>query len=60
MIVEAAQTAEALAILRPHGTWRLLSVDAATGTLTAYAAESHLVQGMAEIVRYLTGYTSRG
>ncbi|MCX6032774.1 MAG: hypothetical protein NT169_26255 [Chloroflexi bacterium] len=59
VIVDAARTAEALALLQSHPAWRLLSVDAATGTLTTYAAQSHLVQGMDEIVRYLTGYTSR-
>jgi hypothetical protein len=55
VIVDAARTAEALALLRPHLAWRLLSVDAATGTLTAYAAQSHLVHEVEEIVRYLTG-----
>jgi len=53
VIVDAARTAEALALLRPHPAWRLLSVDAATGTLTAYAAQSHLVHEVQEIVRYL-------
>ena len=55
VIVDAAHTAEALALLRPHPAWRLLSVDATTGTLTAYAAQSYLVQEVEEIVRYLTG-----
>ncbi len=59
VIADAAQTAEALALLRPHPAWRLLSVDAATGTLTTYAAQSHLVHEVEEIVRYLTEYTSR-
>ncbi len=53
VIVDAGQTDEALARLRPHPAWRLLSVDAATGTLTAYAAQSQPVQEVEEIVRYL-------
>lgn len=53
VIVDASQTDAALARLRPHPAWRLLSVDAATGRLTAYAAQSHLVQEVAEIARYL-------
>lgn len=53
VIVDAGQTNEALARLRPHPAWRLFSMDAATGTLTAYAAQSHLVQEVAEIARYV-------
>jgi len=53
VIVDTARTAEALALLRPHPAWRLVSVDAATGTLNTYAAQSHLVHEMEEIVRYL-------
>jgi hypothetical protein len=49
VIVEAAQVGEALARLRPCLAWRLFGVDTATGTLTAYVAQSYLVQGMAEI-----------
>jgi hypothetical protein len=54
VIVDAAQTTEALALLRPHPAWRLLSVDAATGTLTTYAARAQAVHGMDEILHYLT------
>lgn len=49
VIVDAAQTGEALAQLQPYPAWHLFSVDMATGVLTAYAAQSHLVQEMAEI-----------
>ncbi len=53
VIVDASQTDAALARLRPHRAWRLLSVDAATGTLTVYAAQLQQVQEVEEIVRYL-------
>jgi hypothetical protein len=43
-----------MALLRPHPAWRLLSVDAATGTLTAYAAHAQPAHGMDESLHYLT------
>ncbi len=53
VIVDAAQAAQALAWLRPHPAWRLVSVDAASGDLTTYAAQSRPVQGMEEIVQLI-------
>ena len=53
VIVDAAQTTEALTLLQPHPAWRLLSVDAAAGVLTAYAAQSQQVHEIEGIARYL-------
>ena len=53
VIVDADQAMDALALLRPRPAWCLVSVDAATGTLTTYAAQSQPVQEMEEIVQLI-------
>ncbi len=53
VIVDAAQAADALALLRPHPAWRLVSVDAASGAVTTYAAQSQPVQEVEEIVQLI-------
>ena len=53
VIVDAAQAMDALALLRPRPAWCLVIVDAATGTLTTYAAQSQPVQEMEQIVQLI-------
>ena len=52
-ITDAAHTAEALALLRLHPAWRLLSVDAATGALTALSSRSYPVQSVEDVLAHV-------
>ncbi len=50
VIVEADRSVEALALLRRHPIWRLLSVDTVTGALTAFSSRSYSAQSVEDVL----------
>lgn len=53
VIVEADQSVEALTFLRRHPIWRLLSVDTATGALTAFSSRSYSAQSVEDVLAHV-------